>query len=170
MLHFRKIKRWWLTFSHSYSTLSFSFSPPWKRAKCSLKHFKVSKIFPRKHAPGPPYKFVSSFSIRTPWTPPPPHEKSRLRARGVMQLEKWGGSILAARFRSPTRLLLCHSVLPLILHWYTGLRKRKRRLAVYRLKLETSAIHQTLQAKKKHINLCWWNPYSAYSSMEFLKR
>ena len=38
----------------SYSTLSFSLSPPWKRVKYSPRHFKVSKIFPGEHSSGPP--------------------------------------------------------------------------------------------------------------------
>ena len=37
--------------------------------KCSPRQSKNSKIFPGEHAPGPPYKFVSSLPKRTP--PPP---------------------------------------------------------------------------------------------------
>ena len=49
----------------------------WKRAKCSPRQSKNSKIFPGEHAPGPPYKFVSSLPK---CTPPPLHEKPWLRA------------------------------------------------------------------------------------------
>ena len=63
-----------LTFSFSCSTFSFSLSPPWKRAKCSLRQSKISKIFPGKHAPGPPYNCASSLPTRTPPPPPPPRK------------------------------------------------------------------------------------------------
>ena len=69
MLYFRKIKCWQLTFSHSYSTLPFSFSPPWKRAKCNLRHFKVSKIFPGGACPQNPPLKVCMFIFKMQ----PPH-------------------------------------------------------------------------------------------------
>ena len=63
VLYYQTIKRWRLTFSFSCSTFSFSLSPPRKRAKHSMP------------AHSPPYNFASSLP-----TPPPPHEKSWLRA------------------------------------------------------------------------------------------
>ena len=42
--------------------------------KCSPRHFKVSKIFPEEHAPGPPYKFVSVHFQNAPPPPPPPRK------------------------------------------------------------------------------------------------
>ena len=124
----------WLFFLTTLQPLS----PPWKRAKCSPRQSKNSKIFPGEHAPGPP----TNLYLHCPNAPPPPlpNKKSWQRA--------WSQFLKIEVF--PVAIIPSFSVL-----WrYWSF----RRSLCYLRKYRSSFLLHTIYHVYKSFDPAWCNP------------